>query len=400
MASLQDFVRKIRRPYRVKWADLGPPRLESPDAPKLTGSFHRYGSLVDRVTRIFFAMEPETTDRVLQAYRERYGDGAYAYARRTIGAWRQGQVKQVGQTVMRLLEVVPHFVDLDTKFELARIVREETLRRLRQSRIEFTIPADGDLTEPIARLKEVVDAQLAIELPPGVLEEQTWLSREDAALFQKMIRDTERVLLAYWTRDFLERVRLLQRMRREGDFQARIVAHFELPTAKIALKIVESRKSRKMSQEDLPNDDSAFLARYSDMELESRFKAGEVSYPEYVLRNMDGFFSPEEQSELHKIAAMHGLELERLLMEIQIKSRTSEADLQKLIGTIKSLQEKNIAADVVSRHETPSGHIEISARSRRLPGCLPLFGGVLTLIAPPRQPRLTPSGPSILFRRV
>ncbi len=381
MASIRDLYRRVRRPYRVRWADLGPPRLESGSAPTLSKSFHRYGSLVDRVTRIFFAMEPETVDRVLQAYRERYGDGAYAYARRTIGAWKQGQVKQVGQTVMRLLDVVPQFVDLDTKFELARIVREETLRRLRQSRIDFVVPADGELGTAMTQLKEIVEAQIAIELPPGVLEEQTWLSKEDAALFQRMIRDTERVLLAAWVADFFARVRLLQRMRMEGETNAKIIAHFELPTAKITLRIVEPRKRRTMSQEHLSSDDSAFLAKWSDMELESRFKSGDVSYPAYVLRNMDQFFSPEEQSELNKIAAMHGLELERLLMEIQIKQRTSEADLQKLLGTIKSLQEKNIAADVVSRHETPSGHIEISARSRRFLGCLPLGGAIIGLFA-------------------
>ena len=377
---MREIFGRIRRPYRVRWADLGPPRLEPAAGPTMSKSFHRYGSLVDRVTRIFFSMDPATVDRVLQAYRERYGDGAYAYAKRTIGAWKQGQVKQVGQTVMRLLEVVPHFVDLDTKFELARIVREETLRRLRQSRIDYVIPADGDLGLPMTQMKEVIDAQLGIELPPGVLEDQTWLSREDAALFQKMIRDNERLLLSEWYADFFARVRLLQRMRMRGETNAKIVAYFELPTARISLRIVEPKKRRTMSQEHL-SDDSAFLAKWSDMELESRFKSGEVSYPAYVLRNMDQFFTPEEQAELNKIAAMHGLELERLLMEIQIKQRTSEADLQKLLGTIKSLQEKNIAADVVSRHETPSGHIEISARSRRFLGCLPLGGMVLGLVA-------------------
>lgn len=383
MAGFRDIYRRFRRPYRVRWADLGPPRLEAP-APGLNRSFHQYGSLVDRVTRIFFAMSPDQVDQVLQAYRQKYGDGAYAYARRTIGAWKQGQVKQVGQTVMRLLEVVPQFVDLDTKFELARIVREETLRRIRQSRIEMTIPADGDLTEAMMRIQEVVEAQIQIELPPGVLEDETWLSAEDAALFQRMVRDTEKVLLTAWQADFFARIRLLQRLLREGDIPVRIVAYFELPTARIALRLVGPRGRRTMSQENLTPDDSAFLAKWSDMELESRFKSGEVSYPEYVLRNMDQFFSKEEQSELHKIAAMHGLELERLLMEIQIKSRTSEADLQKLLGTIKTLQEKNIAADVVSRHETPSGHIEISARSRRGLGCLPLGGiliGVLIALA-------------------
>jgi hypothetical protein len=133
-----------------------------------------------------------------------------------------------------------------------------------------------------------------------------------------------------------------------------------------------------MNQEAF-SDDSGLLAKWNDLELETRFKNGEVSYPEYVLRNMGQFFTEAEQSELHKIAAMHGLELERLLMEIQIKSRTSEADLQKLLTTLRTLQEKKISADVVSRHETPSGHIEISARNRRSMGCLPM--GVFLLLA-------------------
>lgn len=393
MATLGDLVRKIRRPFRVRWEDLGPPRLDANS--QMSRSYYRYGSLVDRVVRIFLAMEPETVERVLQTFRAKYGDGAYAYARRTIGSWKQGQVRQVGQTVMRLLEVVPLYVDRTTRFELAQILREETLRRLRQTNMVLIVATDGDLTEPMARLREIIDAQVSIELPPGVLETQAWIGQEDAAVFQRMIREVERTVLNAWYRDFFERVRLLQNLRAEIEVPVKMEAVFELPTARFILRIVPGARrasletslrratsftSSSMEQHEQHLDDTQFLAKWSDLELETRFKSGEVSYPEYVLRNMDQFFSPEEQSELHKIAAMHGLELERLLMEIQIKSRTSEADLQKLLTTLKTLQEKNIAADVVSRHETPSGHIEISARSRRRLGCLPLGGGAAMLM--------------------
>jgi hypothetical protein len=336
-------------------------------------AFHQYGSLVDRVTRIFFAMSPETVEKVLQKYRQKYGDGAHAYAKRTIASWQHGQVRHVGQTVMRLLEVVPMFVDLETKFELVRIMREETLRRLRQTKIYMDLRPDDDLGELMQQLRDIIRAQVAIELPPGYLEMQAWLSAGDAIVFQRMIRATERELLLEKSEDFLKRVRYLQYIRTEVSIPVRMKAVFELPTASITLRIV-NRKKATMTNEELPQDDHSLLARWNDLELETRFKSGEVSYPEYVLRNMDEFFTKEEQSELHKIAAMHGLELERLLMEIQIKSRTSEADLQKLLTTLKTLQEKGIAADVISRHETPSGHIEISARSRRgFRGCLPWF---------------------------
>ncbi len=344
---------------------------------------HKYGSLVERVTRIFFNMDQATVDRVLQTYRTKYGDGAYAYAKRTMAAWRQGEVRQVGQTVMRLLEVVPMYVDHDTKFELVRIMREETLRRLRQYRITITLGSQEPLTVVMDRLREVIEMQLSIELPPGYFEVENWLSEKDGIAFQRMIREGERRVLQGQAADFFLRLRFLQHIQEKTVAPTRIVAVFELPTAQINVRIVQAKR-KFMSNEENPGsqDDERLLSKWSDFELETRFKAGEVSYPEYVLRNMDQFFSPEEQSELHKIAAMHGLELERLLMEIQIKSRTSEADLQKLLNTLRTLQEKGITADVVSRHETPSGHIEISARSNKKWGCFPALWviGLLVLV--------------------
>ena len=386
MAALSDLYRRLKKPagFQVRWQDLGPPRLEPTGSHFRDASF-KYGSLVERITRIFQSMDEQTQEKVLQAYREVHGDGAYAYAKRTIAMWKNKPPQQVGQTIMRLLDVVPLFVDLQTKFELAYIVREETLRRLRQLRMTMEVTVDDDLNATMARIKDIIDAQLEVELPPGVIETRTWLSKDDAAFFEQMHKEADRRILYEQAKDFFKTIRVLQEIRSKVRIPVGILAVFELPTAQITLRIVQPSigsmsedKRGAMSEELLTtSDDSGLLARWNDLELETRFKSGEVSYPEYVLRNMDKFFSEEQQSELHKIAAMHGLELERLLMEIQIKSRTSEADLQKLLTTLRTLQEKRISADVVSRHETPSGHIEISARSRRSVGCLPV--GILLL---------------------
>ena len=364
--------RRFHRPYKVRWNDVGTPRIDS-DQIAFTRSYHQFGSLVERITRVFFAMEPDTVDKVLASYREKYGDGAYAYARRTLGSWRQGQVRHVGQTMMRLLEFVPMHADTETKFEIVRIFRDETLRRLRQIDFTIALTPEDSLDESIERLREIIDIQAQVELPPDLIMSRTWLSESDAILFQTMIRDGEKMLHSWQLADFIIRLRLLQRYRREIEIPAKMLAVFELPTARITFRIVQS-KTKSMESSNQNEEEQRWLAQWSNFELESRFKSGEVSYPEYVLRNMDQFFTKEEQSELHKIAAMHGLELERLLMEIQIKSRTSEADLEKLLTTLKTLKEKGIKADVISRHETPSGHIEISARSRgKLWGCLPWF---------------------------
>jgi hypothetical protein len=322
-------------------------------------------------------MDEETRDRVLEKYREKYGDGGYAYAKRTIASWQNREVQQVGLTVIRLLGVVPLFVNLETKFELARIVREETLRRVRQIKLVLPVGSKVDLWDATERLKEIIDAQLNTRLPEGVIQTEVWLTKEYGGFFEQMILEAEKRLLYERAKDYLRRAEYLLEFREQIPSHVQINAIFELPTALITLRIVHPRK-HGMNQEAF-SDDSGLLAKWNDLELETRFKNGEVSYPEYVLRNMGQFFTEAEQSELHKIAAMHGLELERLLMEIQIKSRTSEADLQKLLTTLRTLQEKKISADVVSRHETPSGHIEISARNRRSMGCLPM--GVFLLLA-------------------
>jgi hypothetical protein len=342
-----------------------------PHGAQLTKSGYKYGSLVDRVTRIFLAMDEETKDRVLQKYRERFGDGSYAYAKMTIAAWQTHQVEQVGQTSMRLLEIVPLYVDLPTKFELALILREETLRRVRRFDLTMDVACDEDLGEAMARVKEVIDGQVSAKLPPGVIESGAWLTKSEASFFEQMIVEAEKRRLYELAKDLFHRVAYLQQIRRKIVIPVGINAVFELPTALITLRIVQAKKERMSHEENFLDEDSTLLSKWDTLELESRFKSGDVSYPEYVLRNMDQFFTKAEQSELHKIAAMHGLELERLLMEIRIKSRTSDADLEKLLNTLKTLQEKKIQADVVSRHETPSGHIEISARSRRMFGCLP-----------------------------
>ncbi len=327
-------------------------------------AYQGYGSLIERISRIFFSMDDETTDKVLQAYRQRFGDGAYAYARRTIESWKEGKVRHVGQTAMRLLEVVPIYADQETKFELVRLHREETLRRLSQKSITLELAHNESTNLVREQLTSIIKAQLEIQLPPDAFISQTWLTTSDVEAFQELIREAERSMLVWQLADFLVRIRLLQHFRSQVKIPVEITAYFELPTAQFTLHIVGSKKNA-MHHEEVTEAESGLLAKWQSLEMETRFQSGQVSYPEYVLRNMDKFFTPDEQSELHKIAAMHGLELERLLMEINIKSRTSEADLQKLLNTLNTLKEKGIAADVVSRHETPSGHIEITARSRR-----------------------------------
>jgi hypothetical protein len=314
---------------------------------------------------------------VLGTYRMRFGDAAHDRARRRAARWRKRRRVDASPRAMRLLEIVPLYVEEEAKYDLVRRYRRDALARLRQTQVRLDVGRE-DLAQVLKTVADLVDAQVAVELVPrGV----SWMATPDAVLFDRMAREEERQALYARIGEYLIWIRILQReaVASGTNRKLRIVLVYEIETARIASTLVERGGSSMAT--DPPHDathdeEHSLLARWHELELESRYRAGEVSYPEYVLRNMDQFFSEEEQAELHKIAAMHGLELERMLMEIQIKSRTSEQDLQKLLETIRNLQDQGISADVVSRHETPSGHIEISARSPKRWGCLP-WAGVL-----------------------
>lgn len=342
---------------------------------RATGSQSR---VAEKIAKILLELPSATLEEMFTVYRAKYGEGAYLYAKRTVGKWQRKSPTAMGQTLIRLLELLPPSVDPEVKFAIVEALRDVSLRRQRFIRMKLRFRADGDLTLLLDRLMDAVESNYQASMPPSLFDSYHWINEKDGAAYWEIQRKAERDRLSEQALDFYAKAALLQRFRCSVTIPLGIRMFFEIPGATIHVSILGPLK--RMAHSDHSNEESNdLLARWQDLELESRFKSGDMSYPEYVLRNMDQFFTKDQQAELHKLAAKHGLELERLLMEIQIKSRTSEADLQKLLNTLKTLQEKGITADIVSRHETPSGHIEISARSGRKWGCLP-FGGVLLML--------------------
>lgn len=314
-----------------------------------------------RLATFLRELPEEETTGVLHRYAALRGHGAAAYLRRSLA--------RAGGAVSRPEEVLADvWPDLGTR--LAPAEQAELLTLLRISRIRATARVEITLgpeafEEALRRVEATVGPELealfpATERPPD----------PEAARLLDALRDSERVSLTARERDFRTMLGTCLGLRRRLPPSARLNVAWDSATLHLEVRMRGDAMTEKTEAEE-PSEER-LLAQWSDLELESRFKSGEVSYPEYVLRNMDQFFSEEERSELHKIAATHGLELERQLMEIQIKSRTSEADVKKLVDTIRTLKEKGVRADVVSRHETPSGHIEIVARTSpwRL-GCFP-----------------------------
>src|SRR5437016_2761156 len=70
----------------------------------------KYELLYDSVREAFFGLDPAARKALLDEYKELHGAQAASYAAKTIPAWASGRRRLSGQTMTRLLELVPRHV--------------------------------------------------------------------------------------------------------------------------------------------------------------------------------------------------------------------------------------------------------------------------------------------------
>jgi hypothetical protein len=323
------------------------------------------------------SLSEDGVTRALNTCERLYGEDSVGPLRTLLQEIRDGIQPMAGEHLDRLLAVAPLYAGIAERYWLLRELNRLDSRDPARNRLSITCDSLRSLEAICRELRTVVEVLWQQPVLTEDASARAWCRAGDSILLARVIAMNERFVLESKVRDFEVTLRVLHDFRRSIPRSVRLIAVFETAASAVAVNVVHPKDQLMPSDHPGP-EEQRLVAQWSEEALESRFRAGEVSYPEYVLRNMDLFFTKEEQAELHKVAAMQGMELERALMEIQIKSRTSEADLEKLVKTLKTLQQRGINADIVSRHETASGHIEISAKSRRL-GCLP-FGSVLLAV--------------------
>lgn len=343
----------------------------------------KYGGIFDDVKKTFFELPPECMNALLRDYGREHGEKALGYAEQTMPRWKSGQVKMAGQTMTRLLDLVPRHLPAQAKYELVKKVRIETLRRLSKTRVEISMRADDDSDGLLGRILDVIARQCAIEFPEEFYELQGWINQNDAKLMQEMAVAAEQEALYARAADMFLNVALLRRLRYALPKAKLIEATFEVPTATVVVKIERAKNQAKEPMEDGRQDDD-ILAKLERAANESELRSGKTTLSEYVVRNMDTMFTKEEQARLKMLAAEQGLELDRLKTEILIRHQTSAHDIDQFKKIIQDMQAQKIKGNATGEYQTPSGKVKIEASSSRF-GCMTMATistvllGVLTL---------------------
>ncbi len=161
------------RSYRYRNWGSNPPSKYT----KLQGLF---GSAVDEIKRQFFQLDSDAMEELLADYGIIHGKSAESYARTTMPKWKSGATKLSGQTMERLIELVPPYLSAKQRLDLIKIILE------RHKRIPATQIIKINVKEPGPGLSAIDTAlqQLRVTdelayLPSNAMDAAKWLYDDD-----------------------------------------------------------------------------------------------------------------------------------------------------------------------------------------------------------------------------
>ena len=196
-----------------------------------------FGSAVEELRDAFLALPDKDLDSVLAAYEAAHGEKAAHYARQTYPHWKFGRVKLSGQTMERLLELVPPHLSSLTRFSLLRSVVSKNKRppTTRELRINRDNPAPG-IQELLQALASMSHSDLLAHLPESVMAAANWLYDGDITAARAMLAEVERK-----ENDLLRSKAASDIARLEGLIASRSVSgatyHVSLPTGRLEVAV-------------------------------------------------------------------------------------------------------------------------------------------------------------------
>jgi hypothetical protein len=138
-------------------------------------------------------LEDEAKDELLRDYGSIHGDSAEKYARATLPNWISGKTKLSGQTMERLVELVPPYLSPEQRFSLLLLV----VKNHKKSEIQKTIKIN--VKEPYLGFQELQDAlksmshdDVLAHLPENVMGAAKWLYDDDITSARAMLAEAER----------------------------------------------------------------------------------------------------------------------------------------------------------------------------------------------------------------
>lgn len=200
------------------------------------------GDAVLDIRKAFLSLEEDALDSILADYGSIHGDSAGQYARKTYPKWKSGSTKLSGQTMERLIELVPPYLEPDQRHDILLKVLGKHKRSSPYQTIKVNVkdPTEGfrEIDQALVNLK--ADDPLAF-IPERVMEAAKWLYDDDMTAARAMIAEATRIETEILRASTVKEVGLLKRTILNGQVKA---ANYSVHTPVNKLSVVAYTPSK------------------------------------------------------------------------------------------------------------------------------------------------------------
>ncbi|USE39510.1 CFI-box-CTERM domain-containing protein [Endozoicomonas sp. SCSIO W0465] len=175
----------------------------------------KLGPVVKDVQGAFFDLSNRQLNELFSRYGEEHSLKAENYARETFPRWKSGATKMSGQTMERLLNLVPKYLTFDQRYE---ILKRLCLHFEEKGKNEYVRVDKDDIQAGINKLDTAIasflDFDILKHLPSHVTETATWLNDNDVvasrALLSQIDQERARQIKAIVDKNRPHLIKMLQ----------------------------------------------------------------------------------------------------------------------------------------------------------------------------------------------
>jgi hypothetical protein len=200
-----------------------------------------FGGAVEDIKRTFLQFHGNTLEALLRRYSALYGDQAGKYARKTFPMWQCSVTKLSGQTMERLIELVPPYLSPEQRFNLLQKVlqKNKPSKPNKSIRINMRKPIAGGCAELDAMLASMQHYDVLAHLPERVMKAASWLYANDITAARAMLAEAERkendIIRASATRE----IALLKRTVQSGQVKSGSYS-VQMPAGNLSVELYKS----------------------------------------------------------------------------------------------------------------------------------------------------------------
>jgi hypothetical protein len=206
--------------------------------------FSNFGPALEEIRKAFFALDEVSLNSLLKQYGATHGAPAEKHARKTFPSWKAMTTKLSGQTLERLIELVPPFLTSAQRLDLVKLIvdhhEHKSSKVYRNIRINTNEPGSS-FAEIEAALRDMETQDILAHIPERVMEIATWLYNDDATAARAVLANAKHAQNEIMKQSARREINVLKRTITTGQVRSATYS-VELPAGTLSVQAYTPKK--------------------------------------------------------------------------------------------------------------------------------------------------------------